>query len=735
MSNSRVLFEFRGDASNIKKSLNELDERLVHTSEKAENIGQSFNQAGKMSKQSGKMMAAGSAQATTAITGLNWIISDTPYFFQNTRMGIMAVSNNITPLVNNMAYLQKETGNMKNAFKALGKQLVGPMGIVFAITTAIAVVQALSFVIGKHKRKTEGATESNKEFAKSLEEINKSVNIDALESQIDNSVKLTQATEQVIADKKELLEIDHQELESLEEKQGLIESNEKRLAQLRTTKLNAQTPEAEASIQRQIEGLSTYIAGLRDENDNLDKNIKKKKETVKATEKEIEQAESLLEQQSELQKNINQRLELLKKAGIESRKEARYEEKLFELKTEQLPVEEQIAAWKKRKAEYAKNASEEEKASVDYKEKILDYDQKIQKLSEEKIKIETEIANLKNEQLSKDERIAVLTEKLNEIDQSNLQGLKEALVIKGEISKIQAESDKAREAAIKKYRQLQSGVDTESRRYLAKKIAVIQQEIAATEEGTERKKELEKELYEFKAQLLEKEQEVKEDMLRKEQIYQKRLSQTVAKGGLESVYEEMFSNIKQKVIEYWLQKLGITRAMMNMEKMIIMLGEGNIQSIRDIFHQREMSRKAVETGASATAAGVKATESAAAIPFPGNIAAIAMVLASVFSAIRKSKINGQKVVAAAEGAIINKPTLLLAGEALSRSGTEIVMPEKNFNRYMDEKVLPGIMAKVNINSKGTEQRLDRVEKAIYTIGYRIPGETGKAVKRALRGKF
>ncbi|MDZ7795518.1 MAG: hypothetical protein U5N56_00030 [Candidatus Marinimicrobia bacterium] len=199
MSNSRVLFEFRGDASNIKKSLNELDERLVHTSEKAENIGQSFNQAGKMSKQSGKMMAAGSAQATTAVTGLNWIISDTPYFFQNARMGIMAVSNNITPLVNNMAYLQKETGNMKNAMKALGKQLVGPMGIVFAITTAIAVVQALSFVIGKHKRKTEGATESNKEFAKSLEEINKSVNIDALESQLDKSADLIKITEHRIA--------------------------------------------------------------------------------------------------------------------------------------------------------------------------------------------------------------------------------------------------------------------------------------------------------------------------------------------------------------------------------------------------------------------------------------------------------------------------------------------------------------------------------------------------------
>jgi hypothetical protein len=45
------------------------------------------------------------------------------------------------------------------------------------------------------------------------------------------------------------------------------------------------------------------------------------------------------------------------------------------------------------------------------------------------------------------------------------------------------------------------------------------------------------------------------------------------------------------------------------------------------------------------------------------------------------------------------------------------------------------MTKVNVNNKGTEQRLDRVERAIYAIGKQIPGETGKAVKRALRGKF
>jgi len=148
-----------------------------------------------------------------------------------------------------------------------------------------------------------------------------------------------------------------------------------------------------------------------------------------------------------------------------------------------------------------------------------------------------------------------------------------------------------------------------------------------------------------------------------------------------------------------------------------------------------MGKMKKQTVVSAVLAAVEAIGSASSMPFPGNVISIGTSLSAVFAALSKATTEGKQIVAAAEGAVINKPTLLLAGEAMNRSGTEIVMPEKNFNRYMEHDIIPGILSKVNVNNTGTENRLDRVERAIYSIGNQIPGATGKAVKRALRGKL
>ncbi|MDZ7795516.1 MAG: hypothetical protein U5N56_00020 [Candidatus Marinimicrobia bacterium] len=257
----------------------------------------------------------------------------------------------------------------------------------------------------------------------------------------------------------------------------------------------------------------------------------------------------------------------------------------------------------------------------------------------------------------------------------------------------------------------------------------------AAKDGTEEKKKLELELYNFRIKLWNLEEEERKYQQKQEELYRERLADNIASGGLERLYEDMFTNIKEKFIRYWLERIGIDRAMMNLEESIVRLSAVKLDILKEGSHQKEMNRQVKEGAAAATNAGMKGTESASGLPFPANIAAIALVLASVFSAIRKSKITGQRVMAAAEGAIINKPTLLLAGEALSRSGTEIVMPEKNFNKYMERDIIPGIMAKVNIDNSGLREELRQVRSAIFAIGDQIPGETGKAVKRALRGKF
>lgn len=699
---SRTVLEVQADISNIMTKIDIVDKELVQMSEQAQKgtqqISAGFSQAGKSAVGATKMMSDGSAQAMTAVTGLNWIVSDSPYFFQNMRMGIMAVSNNINPLVNSIMYLNKETGSMKKAFAAIGKQLTGPMGVVFAITVAIAAIQAISFIMGKHKAKMEGAAEANKEFKKSLEQINKVVSIDALEAQLDTSNKLIIASEQDLKNKKE-------KMKTLQAEQDLLEEQRK-TANQSSQELQPYMQLSDAQVER-LKNIKEEKKELQSEIDNLTQ--------INNEEKlRIEKAET--------------RLELLNQLDFSSEKELSLQNRLLELRISQLPIEEQILAWENERNKITGD-------SVEDQEKRLDINQKLLTLNEKKNKLEEEIAELQKEELTGDEKIAELREKINSINQSTLEGRKEALALEKEIRNVQESSQKARDEAEKKYLQLRSGIDTESKKYLNQKIMEIEQELAAVEAGTEREKQLQTDLFNFKAQLLEKEIEQKEWQREQEIQYQKQLAGIIADGGLEGIYEQMFSNIKQKVLEYWLQKLGITQAMMNMEKLIVAAGENGIEGIRNFFHQKELQRQAEETAAAATSAAVKGTESASGIPFPGNIAAIGIVLASVFSALRKSKITAPQIVAAAEGAIINRPTLLLAGEALNRSGTEIVMPERNFNRYMEKEIIPGIMAKVNVNNRGVESRLDRVESAIYTIGKQIPGETGKALKRALRGRF
>lgn len=708
MSDSRVLFEFRADATNIQKTLNDIDERLVGTQGHAEKIGASFTNSGKIATQGGRMMKDASNQAMTAVTGLNWAISDMPYMFQNTRMGIMAVSNNITPLVQNISYLQKTTGSFKSALKSMLTVFTGPMGMVFAITAVIAVVQSLSFIMAKQKDKAEAAAGANKKYKDSLEAIDKSVNIDALESQITQSLLLGQATRQMIKNKEDERAAELAVLQDAQKKinvQNRYNQLIKQQSDLKILAMNAATEAERQSYENQAKSMEDEIARTRTQkeliknnNKDLKEIISTKEKTIKEIDKEIDKAKEILLTEENTQEAINKRIELLRKTGIESKKELNYEKEKEEFRISQLSTEEQIAEWTKVKEGLQASTTDKEKGTVEYKEMILDLDKKIYALRK----------GIKEEGTDPDYESAK----------------KEAEARRIAYLKIKDEHDL-----------FIQGIDISSDEYLQRQIDRIQVEIAATEAGTKERLLLEAKLDEFRAQLIQNQLDRTKSMIDEEIEYERRLTDVIAGNGLESVYEQMFSRIKQQILQFWFDRLGITRAMMNMENAIVLIGQGKLEAAKQAYHQRDMTRMADETAAAATAAGVKGTESAAGIPFPGNIAAIGLVLASVFAALRKAKVNGSQIVAAAEGAIINKPTLLLAGEAMNRSGAEIVMPEKNFSRYMDQKILPGIMAKVNINNKGLETRMERVEKAIYSIGNQIPGETGKAVRRALKGKF
>jgi hypothetical protein len=74
------------------------------------------------------------------------------------------MANNITQLVSQLGTASTKAGGLTGALKLMGKQLLGPLGIVFAITVAVS---ALDFFYGANKKAEKGTNDFNDSVSKS----------------------------------------------------------------------------------------------------------------------------------------------------------------------------------------------------------------------------------------------------------------------------------------------------------------------------------------------------------------------------------------------------------------------------------------------------------------------------------------------------------------------------------------------------------------------------------------
>ena len=83
--------------------------------------------------------------ATSATMELSRVVSDAPY-------GIRGVANNLSQFTSQMFYASQAAGGLGNALKDMGKLMLGPLGIVFAITTVISIMDFMSQQTDKTKK-------------------------------------------------------------------------------------------------------------------------------------------------------------------------------------------------------------------------------------------------------------------------------------------------------------------------------------------------------------------------------------------------------------------------------------------------------------------------------------------------------------------------------------------------------------------------------------------------------
>ena len=126
--------------------------------------------------------------ATSATMELSRVISDAPY-------GIRGMANNITQLVSQLGTASTKAGGLTAALKLMWSQLMGPLGVVFAIT---AVVSAFDFLYG-------GAEKAKK----SIDDLTSSVYANALVANqyVDTIEDITSSEEQRAIATQELIKL------------------------------------------------------------------------------------------------------------------------------------------------------------------------------------------------------------------------------------------------------------------------------------------------------------------------------------------------------------------------------------------------------------------------------------------------------------------------------------------------------------------------------------------------
>lgn len=101
-----------------------------------------------------KNLKSASGGATASVMEMGRVISDAPY-------GIRGMANNLTQLVSQMGFTVKSAGSLKLAMKEMWAAMMGPLGIVLAITT---VISALDFFAGGAKKAKQESDALSKTF-------------------------------------------------------------------------------------------------------------------------------------------------------------------------------------------------------------------------------------------------------------------------------------------------------------------------------------------------------------------------------------------------------------------------------------------------------------------------------------------------------------------------------------------------------------------------------------------
>ena len=159
------------DLSNLTQGTNEYnlvlkkiaiqEDRLINIQNKRATAQGSVLGATNQATKSLNKQKDATGSATAATMELSRVVSDAPY-------GIRGMANNITQLVSQLGSAATKAGGLSAALKLMWKSMMGPLGVVFAIT---AVVSALDYFYGANKKAEKSSDDLTSALEKQKEEL------------------------------------------------------------------------------------------------------------------------------------------------------------------------------------------------------------------------------------------------------------------------------------------------------------------------------------------------------------------------------------------------------------------------------------------------------------------------------------------------------------------------------------------------------------------------------------
>ena len=118
-------------------------------------------------------VAKGSANAAMTLQALNYTVRDSPYFFRDFSLGLLAIGNNLNPLIDGLIKMRIEAQAAKGATVGWFTTFLGAhtQGIILFMSILVSAIQAVTFAMAKNSSEAKQQEKSLSDLAQALKNV------------------------------------------------------------------------------------------------------------------------------------------------------------------------------------------------------------------------------------------------------------------------------------------------------------------------------------------------------------------------------------------------------------------------------------------------------------------------------------------------------------------------------------------------------------------------------------